>query len=151
MDSATKRLLNTRKQQKSKKPTFKRTDSHKKKKLDDNWRRPRGLQSKLRRRFASKGAVVQVGYGSPKAVRGLHPSGFEEVMVRNQDDLQPIDPSYQAARIARTVGVRKRRMIEEIAKSREIKILNPLPVEIEVEEVESAEEVEDVEPEEEAA
>jgi ribosomal protein L32E len=72
-------------------------------------------------------------------------------MVRNQDDLQPIDPSYQAARIARTVGVRKRRMIEEIAKSREIKILNPLPVEIEVEEVESAEEVEDVEPEEEAA
>lgn len=130
MDSATKRLLNTRKQQKSKKPTFKRTDSHKKKKLDENWRRPRGLQGKLRRRFASKGAVVQVGYGSPRAVRGLHPSGFEEVMVRNQEDLQPIDPSYQAARIARTVGVRKRQMIEEIAKSREIKILNPLPVEM---------------------
>ena len=150
MDSATKRLLNTRKQQKSKKPAFKRTDSHKKKKLDENWRRPRGLQSKLRRRFASKGAVVQVGYGSPKAVRGLHPSGFEEVMVRNQGDLQPIDPSYQAARIARTVGVRKRQMIEEIAKSREIKILNPLPEEIGVE-VEEVERVEDVETEEEAA
>ena len=136
MDSATKRLLNTRKQQKSKKPTFKRTDSHKKKKLDENWRRPRGLQSKLRRRFASKGAIVQVGYGSPKAVRGLHPSGFEEVMVRNPDDLQPIDSTYQAARIARTVGVRKRLMIEEIAKSREIKILNPLQegLEVEVEE-----------------
>lgn len=153
MDSATKRLLNTRKQQKSKKPTFKRTDSHKKKKLDENWRRPRGLQSKLRRRFASKGAVVQVGYGSPKAVRGLHPSGFEEVLVRNSDDLQPIDSSYQAARIARTVGVRKRQMIEEIAKSREIKILNPLPGEIEVEagEVERVEDAEDVETEEEAA
>jgi large subunit ribosomal protein L32e len=150
MDSATKRLLNTRKQQKSKKPTFKRTDSHKKKKLDENWRRPRGLQSKLRRRFASKGAVVQVGYGSPKAVRGLHPSGFEEVLVRNSDDLQPIDPSYQAARIARTVGVRKRQMIEEIAKSREIKILNPLPEEIEVEAGE-VERVEDAETEEEAA
>ena len=149
MDSATKRLLNTRKQQKSKKPTFKRTDSHKKKKLDENWRRPRGLQGKLRRRFASKGAVVQVGYGSPRAVRGLHPSGFEEVMVRNQDDLQPIDPSYQAARIARTVGVRKRQMIEEVAKSREIKILNPLPEEIGVE-VEEVEEMEEVETEEEA-
>ncbi len=79
---------------------------------------------------------MQVGYGSPKAVRGLHPSGFEEVMVRNPDDLQPIDPSYQAARIARTVGVRKRLMIEEVAKSREIKILNPLQegIEVEVEE-----------------
>ncbi|KAF5416178.1 MAG: 50S ribosomal protein L32e [Candidatus Methanogaster sp.] len=146
MDSETKRLLNTRKQQKSKKPIFKRTDSHKKKKLDDNWRRPRGLQGKLRKRIAAKGAIVQVGYGSPKAVRGLHPSGFEEVLVRNMADLQPIDPLYQAARIARTVGVRKRRTIEELAKSREIKILNPLPEEM----MEEVERVEDVETEEEA-
>lgn len=127
MNAATKRLLNIRKRQKNKKPTFKRTDSHKKKKLDENWRRPRGLQGKLRRRVAAKGAVVQVGYGSPRAVRGLHPSGFEEVLVRNPDDLQSIDPSHQVARIARTVGVRKRLVIEKIADDRGIRILNPLP------------------------
>ena len=137
MDTATRQLLKTRKKQKSKKPTFKRTDSHKKKKLDENWRRPRGLQSKLRKRIASKGAVVQVGYGSPRAVRGLHPSGFEDVLVRNLDDLQSIDPTYQAVRIARTVGVRKRQMIEEVAKNREIKLLNPLPVGLEPEKVEA--------------
>lgn len=137
MDTATRQLLKTRKKQKSKKPTFKRTDSHKKKKLDENWRRPRGLQSKLRKRIASKGAVVQVGYGSPRAVRGLHPSGFEDVLVRNLDDLQLIDPACQAVRIARTVGVRKRRVIEEVAKNREIKILNPLPVGLAPEEVEA--------------
>ena len=137
MDIATRQLLKTRKKQKSKKPTFKRTDSHKKKKLDENWRRPRGLQSKLRKRIASKGAVVQVGYGSPRAVRGLHPSGFEDVLVRNLNDLQSIDPTYQAVRIARTVGVRKRQMIEEVAKNREIKLLNPLPVGLEPEKVEA--------------
>jgi large subunit ribosomal protein L32e len=137
MDIATRQLLKTRKKQKSKKPTFKRTDSHKKKKLDENWRRPRGLQSKLRKRIASKGAVVQVGYGSPRAVRGLHPSGFEDVLVRNLDDLQSIDPTYQAVRIARTVGVRKRQMMEEVAKNREIKLLNPLPVGLEPEKVEA--------------
>ena len=137
MDTATRRLLKTRKKQKSKKPTFKRTDSHKKKKLDENWRRPRGLQSKLRKRIASKGAVAQVGYGSPRAVRGLHPSGLEDVLVRNLNDLQSINPEYQAARIARTVGVRKRQMIEEVAKNREIKLLNPLPVGVEPEEVEA--------------
>ncbi|MFQ6119435.1 MAG: eL32 family ribosomal protein, partial [Methanosarcinales archaeon] len=38
-----KRLLKVRKKQKKKKPKFKRTDSHKKKKLKDNWRKPRGL------------------------------------------------------------------------------------------------------------
>lgn len=140
MDIATRQLLKTRKKQKSKKPTFKRTDSHKKKKLDENWRRPRGLQSKLRKRIASKGAVVQVGYGSPRAVRGLHPSGFEDVLVRNLDDLQSIDPTYQAVRIARTVGVRKRQMIEEVAKNREIKLLNPLPMGLEPETVEAEDE-----------
>ena len=140
MDTATRQLLKTRKKQKSKKPTFKRTDSHKKKKLDENWRRPRGLQSKLRKRIASKGAVVQVGYGSPRAVRGLHPSGFEDVLVRNPGDLQSIDPAYQAVRIARTVGVRKRQMMEDIAKNREIKILNPLPVGLEPDKVEAGDE-----------
>lgn len=129
MDDATRRLLNVRKRQKSKKPTFKRTDHQKKKKLDDNWRRPRGLQSKLRKRIAAKGAVVQVGYGSPRAVRGLHPSGFEDVLVRNLRDVQSVDPLCQAARIARTVGVRKRQIIEEAADGLGIRILNPLPKE----------------------
>lgn len=133
MDDAIKRALNIRKRQKSKKPTFKRIDSHKKKKLDDNWRRPRGLQSKLRKRIASKGAVVQAGYGSPRAVRGLHPSGYEEVLVRNQGDVQLVDPSRQVARIARTVGVRKRQIIEETAAGLGIRILNPLPKEAAVE------------------
>ncbi len=127
MDAATKRLLNIRKRQKNKKPTFKRADSHKKKKLDENWRRPRGLQGKMRRRITAKGAVVQAGYSSPRAVRGLHPSGFEEVLVQNPDGLQSIDPSYQVARIAHTVGVRKRLAIKEIADDRGIRILNPLP------------------------
>lgn len=140
-----RRLLKIRKQQKSKKPAFRRADGHKKKKLDVNWRRPRGLQGKLRKRIAAKGAVVQIGYGSPRAVKGLHPSGFEDVLVRNPNDLQSINPEDQAARIARTVGVRKRLIIEEIAADRGIKILNPLPVTEEPEEPEEPEPEEDVE------
>lgn len=137
--------MKIRKQQKSKKPAFRRADGHKKKKLDVNWRRPRGLQGKLRKRIAAKGAVVQIGYGSPRAVKGLHPSGFEDVLVRNPNDLQSINPEDQAARIARTVGVRKRLIIEEIAADRGIKILNPLPVTEEPEEPEEPEPEEDVE------
>jgi len=140
-----RRLLKIRKQQKSKKPAFRRADGHKKKKLDVNWRRPRGLQGKLRKKIAAKGAVVQIGYGSPRAVKGLHPSGFEDVLVRNLDDLQLINPADQAARIARTIGVRKRLIIEEIAADRGIKVLNPLPVTEEPEEPEEPEPEEDVE------
>jgi large subunit ribosomal protein L32e len=61
----------------------------------------------------------------PRAVRNLHPSGFKEVIVYNPDDLNNLDPTIQAARIAHTVGRRKRLKILEKAKELHIRILNP--------------------------
>lgn len=119
------RLLKVRKRQKSKKPSFRRHDSHKKKKLDENWRRPRGLHNKLRRRIAAKGAIVQVGYGSPKEVKGLHPSGYEEVLVHRPKDVEDVDVANQAIRIGSSVGTRKRLDIEKKAEELDIKVLNP--------------------------
>ncbi|MDD4523159.1 MAG: 50S ribosomal protein L32e, partial [Methanosarcina sp.] len=43
-DSEFRRLFNVRKVLKGKKPQFKRAACHKFKRLDSNWRRPRGLQ-----------------------------------------------------------------------------------------------------------
>ncbi|MDP2846088.1 MAG: eL32 family ribosomal protein, partial [Candidatus Methanoperedens sp.] len=83
LDAETKRLLNVRKKQKSKKPQFKQTDSHKKKKLADYWRRPDGIHNKTRYAVKGKTPLVEAGYGSPALVRGLHPSGFEDVVVNN--------------------------------------------------------------------
>ncbi len=125
MDVESKRLFRVRKVQKGKKPEFRRTDSHKYKRLDSNWRRPRGLQGKQRRHVAAKGALAQAGYGSPAAVKGLHPSGYMEVFVRNIADMQDIDPYVEAIRIAGVVGARKKAIIEAEAVKRGIKILNP--------------------------
>lgn len=121
----TKRLFKVRKVQKGKKPTFKRADAHKYKRLDSNWRRPRGLQGKQRRHYKAKGAVVQAGYGSPAAVKGLHPSGYAEVLVNTVSDVEKVDASVEAIRIARTVGARKRALIEAKASELGIKVLNP--------------------------
>ena len=121
----TKRLFKVRKVQKGKKPTFKRADAHKYKRIDSNWRRPRGLQGKKRRHYKSKGAIVQVGYGSPAAVKGLHPSGYSEVLVNTVSDVDNVDASAEAIRIARTVGARKRALIEAKASELNIKVLNP--------------------------
>ncbi len=125
MEGESKRLFRVRKVQKGKKPEFRRTDSHKYKRLDSNWRRPRGLQGKQRRHVAAKGALVQVGYGSPAAVKGLHPSGYMEVLVRNMADMENVDPSVEAIRIAGVVGARKKAIIEAEATKLGIKILNP--------------------------
>ena len=71
--------------------------------------------------------MVEIGYGGPALVRGLHPSGFEEVMVYNIDGLEDIDPKTQAARIGGTVGVKKRIAIENRAKELGIRVLNKMP------------------------
>ena len=67
-------------------------------------------------------------------MRGLHPSGFEEVRVHNTDDLEGVDGDSQAVRIASKVGARKRERIEEEAEDAGIRVLNPTYVEVEVSE-----------------
>ena len=114
------------------KPQFNRQDYHKKKRIPTSWRKPRGGLSKQRRRMKSKGPVVEAGFRSPRASRDLHPSGFEEVRVHNTDDLEGVDGDTQAVRIASKVGGRKRELIEDEAAEREIRVLNPTYVEVEV-------------------
>jgi len=113
-------------------PQFNRQDHHKKKRVGTSWRRPRGTLSKLRRGITGKGATVEAGFRSPKAVRGKHPSGFEEVRVHNTDDLEGVDGDVEAVRIASKVGARKRERIEEVAEDEGIRVLNPTYVEVEV-------------------
>jgi len=119
----TERLLRVRARQKGKKPEFKRYDSHKKIKLSESWRKPRGLHNKLRRQVSAKGSLVKPGYGSPRAVKGFHPSGLREVLVRCASDLQKAEGC--AVRIASTVGMKKRKDIEAMARDMKLKILNP--------------------------
>ncbi len=116
------------------KPQFNRQDHHKKKRVGTSWRRPRGQLSKQRRGIKGKGATVEAGFRSPTASRDLHPSGFEEVYVHNVDDLEGVDGDSQAVRIASKVGARKRERIEDECEEREIRVLNPTYVEVEVEE-----------------
>jgi large subunit ribosomal protein L32e len=125
LDAELLRLLRVRRRLKLRKPEFRRYEAHKKLRLrDKSWRRPRGRHNKLRERRGGRKPVL-VGFGSPKKVRNLHPSGFEEILVCNVSDLNPLDPSKQAVRIASRVGLKKRLMIEDKAKEMGFFVLNP--------------------------
>jgi len=126
------RLLNQRRREG--KPQFNRQDHHKKKRVGTSWRRPRGQLSKQRRGIKGKGDTVEAGFRTPESVRGLHPSGFEEVRVHNVDDLEGVDGDREAVRIASKVGGRKRERIEDEAEDRGIRVLNPTYEEVEVSE-----------------
>ena len=125
LDEATQEALALRAAQKKKTPSFRRTEWFRYKRLSrSGWRAPHGMDSKQRRNYRYRGSLVRVGHGKVAEARGLHPSGFREVMVHNINDLESIDPETQAARIGRTVGGRKREHIHARADELGIRVLN---------------------------
>ena len=127
LDDDMKEALELRDAKSRKRPAFRRQEWFRYKKLggkDAGWRSPRGMHSKARRHYKYRPNVVSIGYRGPAAARGLHPSGFEEVLVHRPEDLAAIEPKTQAARVGGTVGGRKAELIEKKADELGIRVLN---------------------------
>ena len=122
IDGAIKDLLEKRKEIKKSKPVFRRTDI-KRKKIGSSWRKPTGRHNKIRRR--KRGAMPHPSYSSPKKVKGLHASGYKDILIRNLAELGKINKETEVARISGTVGTRKRILIIDEAKKLKVRILNP--------------------------
>ncbi len=120
-----KAALALRAAQKKGTPSFRRTEWFRYKRLSrSGWRKPHGMDNKQRRNYKYRGSLVRIGHGKVNAASGLHPSGFEEVMVHNSRDLDKIDAETQAARVGATVGGRKRENIHSRADELGIRVLN---------------------------
>ena len=136
---------------KLRRPEFVRQESWRYVRLKPNWRKPRGKDSKMRLQVKGWPPLVKVGYRTPRKYRGLHPSGYKEVLVYRPEDLEGLNPEIHAVRIAGSVGMRKRLLIVEKAKELGLKILNPpMMAEAEEEVVEVVEPEVEEKPEEEA-
>ena len=120
-----KAALALRAAQKKATPSFRRTEWFRYKRLSrSGWRAPHGMDNKQRRNYKYRGSLVRIGHGKVKAANGLHPSGFQEVMVHNSSDLDNMDAETQAARVGATVGGRKREVIHSRADELGIRVLN---------------------------
>ena len=121
-----KKMLKMRNEMNRKRPKFRRQEWFRYKRLGDSWRRPKGKHSKMREKKKYRIPVVDSGFRNPKKVRGLHHSGYREVLVYNVNELEKLNPKKEAARIASRVGVKKRMKIEKRAEELKIRILNPM-------------------------
>jgi large subunit ribosomal protein L32e len=122
------RLLSHRRGQDAHRPLFVRQASHRYWRIGrgGSWRKPRGLQSKQRRHYGYRPTVVSIGFRSPRLVRGRTSTGFRPIVVETVTEIGRIDPTQEAAIIARTVGTQKRLVLEEAARKRGIHVLNPI-------------------------
>ncbi len=129
LDPHIQRLLAIRSAKSAARPAFHRQEWFRYKRFGDEWRKPQGGQSKLRRHFGYRWNLPSIGYRGPREVRGLHPSGFQEVLIHNERQLDGLDPAKQAVRIAHGVGTRKRELIEKACDDKGLRILNRMVTE----------------------
>jgi large subunit ribosomal protein L32e len=121
---AQKELLELRKSMKAKKPKFLRSSCKIKARVSNNWRKPKGLQNKMRLNLKGYRVTVNPGYGSPIAVKHLdYKTGLLPVRVSNKNELEKIDIKTQGIIIASTVGARKKLEIINIAEEKNIIII----------------------------
>ena len=119
-----RRLMAIRREINDRKPNFRRQEWFRYQRLGTAYRKPKGLHSKMRKNLKYRSPRARVGYGKPAKVAGLHPSGFQEILVFSVKDLRKVNPKTHAARIGHSVGTKKRIEIEEEADNRGIRILN---------------------------
>ncbi|MEM4637588.1 MAG: 50S ribosomal protein L32e [Candidatus Woesearchaeota archaeon] len=122
MKTEIKKLLEVRKKIKSKKPVFVQQDYHKKKRLSKKWKRPTGLQSKMRHQFKGYRRRVKQGWRSPVEVRGYHGKGLEFVIINNVSELNKVKD--KAIILSSTLGLRKKIQILEKAKELGLTVIN---------------------------
>ena len=90
------------------------------------WRRPRGIDSRVRRRFKSNNRTVKIGFGTNKLHRHILPNGFKKFVVNTPRDLELLllHNRVYAAQIAHNVAVPKRLAILKRAAQLDVRVLN---------------------------
>ncbi|CAL8251542.1 unnamed protein product [Arctogadus glacialis] len=96
-------------------------------KIAKNWRKPRGIDNRVRRRFKGQMLMPNIGYGSNNKTKYMLPSGFKKFLVHNIKELEVLMMSNKThcAEIAHNVSSKNRKVIVERAAQLAIKITNP--------------------------
>ncbi|CAM9405000.1 unnamed protein product [Phaeothamnion confervicola] len=94
--------------------------------MDSSWRKPKGIDSRVRRRFKGALPMPNIGYGSDKRTRNVLPNGFYKFLVHNVKELELLmmhNRKY-CAEIAHNVSSRKRKDIVARAGQLHIRVTN---------------------------
>merc|ERR1712152_113976 len=105
---------------------FTRHQSDRYKKLTRNWRKPKGIDNRVRRKFKGMYLMPNIGYGSAKATKHMLPTGFRKVLVHNVKELEVLMMQNKkfCAEIAHGVSAKNRKTLVERAQQLCIRVTN---------------------------
>lgn len=122
----TEELIKAKQAMKKKLPKFRRVEKHRHSALPDNWRRPKGHHSKIRRGLKWEMRIPKVGMKTPKVLQNLDKFGRELIMIKNVDDLKKLSDKTVGVVTAK-LGLKKRLSIAKAALGKKLKFLNFFP------------------------
>jgi large subunit ribosomal protein L32e len=111
---------------KKKTNTFDRFECDRHTRMGRSWRRPRGIDCRVRRRYRGVLRMPKIGYGSNYKTRHLLPSYKKKFVVHNVQelDLLLMNNDKYTAEISATVGAIKRIQILRRADELNVKVTN---------------------------
>jgi large subunit ribosomal protein L32e len=105
---------------------FPRFQADRFKRMNQSWRKPRGIDCRVRRKFKGSTLLPSIGYGSDKKTRFRMKNGFYKFLVQSPADLEMLlmhNEKY-AVEIAHNVGAKKRKEIVERADQLKLFVTN---------------------------
>lgn len=93
--------------------------------VKERWRKQRGIDNKKRVKRSGYGAVPNIGYKNPEAIRELRPDGNAGLVVNNRKELESAagNPGISVI-FAHSLSKRKRTELGKIADQKGIRVVN---------------------------
>lgn len=90
--------------------------------LPDSYRRPRGIDNRMRRQFRGNKPLVSIGYGTNTKTRFYGPNGTKKFLITNETDLEILlmNNRVYSGEVAKNISARKRARI--IVRARELNV-----------------------------
>lgn len=105
---------------------FARFQSDRFHRVKPNWRKPRGIDNAMRRRFNGQPVMPKIGFGSNKKTRHIMPNGYRRFVVSNPADVDLLlmHNNTFCAEVAHNVSSKKRVDILNKAKVLGVRVTN---------------------------
>ena len=95
-------------------------------KIRDSYRKPRGIDNRMKRQFKGNKPLVKVGYGTKCEHKHILPNGFKKFLIRNEKDIEVLLMNNRVfcGELASNLSAEKRKKIAQRAAELNVRLTN---------------------------